>query len=141
MQTFIDSLGNWVTLTLGAITGATISAIVATNINKTNRKNSILKSDLEDLKRIAYLIASILYLDSEKMDSEKYYDAQNVLNYRATAEFQKLLQRLNEELGVNKYYRDDDFKHYTRLDVPEKIEMLKEDVNVKIKQVESKLNK
>ncbi|MCT3047840.1 hypothetical protein [Leuconostoc mesenteroides] len=81
MQTFIDPLGNWVTLTLGAITGATISAIVATNINKTNRKNSILKSDLEDLKRIAYLIASILYLDSEKMDSEKYYDAQNVLNW------------------------------------------------------------
>ena len=141
MQIFIDYLGNWANIALGAITGATISSIVTTKINKTNRQNSILKSDLEDLKRIAYLIASILYLDSEGMDSEKYYDEQDVLNYRATAEFQKLLQRLNEELGVNKFYRDDDFKHYTRLDVPEKIKVLKHGVNKKIQQVEAKLNK
>lgn len=137
----MDILNALPTLTLGAITGATLSGTITYFINKANRKNANLKIDLEDLKRIAYLASAILYLIQSGKSKTFRKNMGGLGSYRETEEFERLLQRLNEELGVNKYFRRDIKQYIGVEEAYQEVASIKDKVIAKIEELEKQVSK
>lgn len=136
----LTSVKGFIPLTIGAITGALLSAFASYIMYRFNLRVSNLKTKLTDLKRILSIIIQMETLKNEKL---VYTSTNHGMSTRVSDSMMNLIIKLNQEVATNSIYRDTDFNtFYTHLNLVEgELEPLKKDILANIKQVETKLNK